>query len=75
MGKAAGQSKSLIRLNVAKVRRVQKVLGTRTEVEAIERALDLVIAEGENNRLALEANGRLVKNDVEIKDVYDRLDR
>jgi hypothetical protein len=52
MARAASQSKTRVRLNYAKVKRAQRVLGTKTETEAIERALDLVIAEGESNRLA-----------------------
>ncbi len=51
MAKAAGESRTRIHLNAAKVKRVQKALGAKTEIEAIERALDLVIAESESNRL------------------------
>ncbi|MFZ3265597.1 MAG: hypothetical protein WA172_16445 [Terriglobales bacterium] len=51
MVKAASKSKSRIRLNVAKVKRVQKVFGAKTETEAIERALDFVIEESRANRL------------------------
>jgi len=36
-------------------------LRAKTETEAIERALDLAIAEDERNRLALEANERFTK--------------
>ncbi len=75
MAKPACQSKTRIRLNVAKVKRAQKALGAKTETAAIERALDLVIAESERNRLAFEANERFIKSGVEIKDVYGKLDR
>ena len=75
MAKPAYQSKTRIRLNVAKVKRAQKALGAKTETAAIERALDLVIAESERNRLAFEANERFIKSGVEIKDVYGKLDR
>jgi hypothetical protein len=75
MGKAASRSKSLICLNVAKVKRVQKALGAKTEVEAIEKALDLVIAEGDNNRLVVDANERFLRSGVEMKDVYHKPDR
>jgi hypothetical protein len=75
MAKPACQSKTRIRLNVAKVKRAQKALGAKTETPAIERALDLVIAESERNRLAFEANERFIKSGVEIKDVYGKLDR
>jgi hypothetical protein len=43
------------------------------KTEAIERALDLVIAEHEKNRLALAANDRFMKSGVEIRDVYGAL--
>ena len=75
MAKPACQSKTRIRLNVAKVKRAQKALGVKTETAAIEQALDLVIAESERNRLAFEANERFIKSGVEIKDVYGKLDR
>ena len=75
MAKPACQSKTRIRLNVAKVKRAQKALGAKTETAAIERALDLVIAESERNRLAFEANERFIKSGVEIKDAYGKLDR
>jgi len=75
MAKLACQSKTRIRLNVAKVKRAQKALGAKTETAAIEQALDLVIAESERNRLAFEANERFIKSGVEIKDVYGKLDR
>jgi hypothetical protein len=71
MGKPASQTKSLIRLNVAKVKRVQKALGAKTEVEAIELALDFVIAEGDRNRPVIDA----VRSGVETTDVYRKLDR
>jgi hypothetical protein len=75
VAKPACQSKTRIRLNVAKVKRAQKALGAKTESAAIERALDLVIAESERNRLAFEANERFIKSGVEIRDVHGKLDR
>jgi hypothetical protein len=75
MAKAAGRPKTPIRLNAAKVKRVQEALGAKTEAEAIEQALDFVIAESESNRLAFEANERFIKSGGEIKDVYGKLDR
>jgi hypothetical protein len=75
LAKPACQSKTCIRLNAAKVKRAQKVLGAKTETAAIEQALDLVIAESENNRLPFEANERFIKSGVEIKDAYGKLDR
>ena len=74
MVKAASQSETRIRLNSAMVKRAKEILGAKTETAAIEQALDFVIAESENNRLAFEANERFVKNGVEIKGVYGKLD-
>jgi hypothetical protein len=61
------------RLDAAKIKRAQKLLSTGTETEAIERALDVVIAEHERNRLTREANERFVKSGIEIRDVYGKL--
>jgi hypothetical protein len=48
-------------------------LHAKTETEAIERALDLAIAEHEKNRLVLQSMERFVKSGIEIKDVYGTL--
>ena len=60
-------------LDAAKIRRAQKVLGTKTETETIERALDAVIAEHKRSQLAIEANERFMKSGIGIKDVYGKL--
>jgi len=62
------------RLNARKIKRAQKVLRAETETEAIDRALDQVIAEHERNRVVREANERFVKSGAPIKDVYGNLD-
>ena len=62
------------RLDAVKIKRAQKALGTGTETEAIERALDLVISEHESNRLTLQANERFVASGLAIKDVYGTLE-
>lgn len=61
------------RLDIAKIKRAQRVLKTDTETETLERALDVVIAEYERNRLTREANERFVKSGIEIRDVYGKL--
>lgn len=61
------------RLDVAKIKRAQRLLKTGTETETVERALDVVIAEHERNRLTREANERFVKSGIEIRDVYGKL--
>ena len=62
------------RLDAAKIRRAQRALRAKTETEAIERALDQVIAEHKRNRVVREANERFAKSGVLIKDVYGNLD-
>jgi len=60
-------------LDAMKIKRVQKILQARTETDAIERALDLAIAEHEKNRLALHATERFAASGIDIKDVYGTL--
>ena len=61
------------RLDVAKIRLAKKLMQARTETETVERALDVVIAEHERNRITREANERLVKTGIKIRDVYGKL--
>ncbi len=61
------------RLDVAKIKRAQRVLKTATQTETLDRALDLVIVEYERNRLTRAANERFVKSGIEISDVYGKL--
>jgi hypothetical protein len=78
MNEAASQrrNKHLI-LNQAKLKKAQKVLGAKTETEAIERALDSVIEEDERNRLAREAHERFLRSakgeGLLIHDAFGRL--
>jgi hypothetical protein len=60
-------------LDQRKIEKAQKALGARTETEAIERALELVIDEDEKNRRAWAATEKLVKNGVQIEDVFGHL--
>jgi hypothetical protein len=60
-------------LDQAKIEKAQKALGARTETETIERALEIVIGEDEKNRRAWAATEKLVKNGIQIKDVFDHL--
>ena len=73
MATARKRSHKHFQLDSVKIKRAQRVLRTKTETEAIERALDLAIAEHKRNRLALEAHERFVKSGIEIKDVYGTL--
>lgn len=57
-------------LDQAMIDQAQRLLGTRTEKETIERALKEVIEERERNRQARAAHERLVKSGIEVRDVY-----
>ncbi len=61
-------------LDAAKIKRAQKALRAKTETEAIERALDLALAEHRRNRLAREANRRFLHSGIAIEDVYGNLE-
>lgn len=74
MGVARHRAHKHYQLDATKIKRAQKVLRAKTETEAIDRALDLAIAEHEKNRLVLQATERFVKSGIEIKDVYGSLD-
>ena len=74
MTTARARSHKHFRLDPIKIKRAQRVLRARTETEAIERALDLVISEFERNRLAMEANDRFLRSGAHIKDVYGVLE-
>jgi hypothetical protein len=57
-------------LPIAKIRKAKKILSAKTDTEAVERALDLVIADAEIRNMLLSAKGR-----ANIDDVYGRLAR
>ena len=73
MATGKARSHKHFQLDAAKLRRAQRVLHADTETEAIERALDIVIAEHERNRITVEANDRFVKSGIDIQDVYGTL--
>lgn len=62
-------------LDQGKIEKAQKALGARTETEAIELALEIVIGEAEKNRCAWAATEKLVKSGIQINDVFGRLTR
>jgi hypothetical protein len=74
MARTAFRAHKHFRLDPVKIKRARRVLRARTETEAIDRALDLVISEHESNRLAAQANERFVTSGINIKDVYGSLD-
>ena len=61
-------------LDQQKIEKAQKALGARTESETIERALEIVIGEEKKNRRAWAATRKLVKNGIQIEDVFGRLE-
>jgi hypothetical protein len=74
MGTSRNRVHKHLQLDALKIKRAQKVFKSKTETEAIERALDFAISEHERNRLAAEANERFISSGIEIKDVYGKLD-
>jgi hypothetical protein len=74
MATARARSHKHFQLDAAKLRRAQRMLRADTETEAIERALDIVIAEHERNRLTVEANDRFITSGIDIKDAYGNLE-
>jgi len=55
-------------LPVAKIKKARQILSANTDTEAVERALDLVIADAEIRKMLLSVKGR-----ARIADVYGRL--
>jgi hypothetical protein len=74
MAAVRNRSHKHFQLDTSKIKRAQKALQAKTETEAIDRALDLVIGEHEKNRRLAEANRRFFKSGIEIRDVYGRLE-
>jgi hypothetical protein len=75
MARTTAQSKrKQYLIDEAKIRRAQKLLGTATEAETIERALDEIISERERNQAAWRAHRRLISSGIQIKDVYGVLE-
>ena len=54
-----------LRLSQQKIDRVKKILSAKTETEAIETALDIILAEDRINRAMLKAGGQ-----GKIKEVF-----
>ena len=74
MATISKRSHKHFRLDSIKIKRAQKLLRANTETEAIERALDWVLAEHEKRRLTVAANDRFVKSGAAIEDVYGTLE-
>ncbi len=61
-------------LTQSKLVLAKKILGTRTETETIEKALDSIISEAEKNKLAFKATEKFLKSRVEVRDVFGNLE-
>jgi hypothetical protein len=57
-------------LPISKIKKAKATLSAKTDTEAVERALDLVIADEEIRKVLLS-----VKGSCNIEDVYGRLTR
>jgi SOS response regulatory protein OraA/RecX len=71
---AAGTVHKHYRLSGDKIRLAQRLLGARTETEAIERALDEVIAEHERRRIVERAQERFLRSGITLQDAYGKLE-
>ena len=60
-------------LDEAKIKRAQKLLGTKTETETIERAIEEVISERERQSRAWAVTERFIRSGAMIQDVFGRL--
>ncbi len=74
MATAAKRSHKHFQLDAGKIKRAQKALRAKTETEAIERALDIALAEHRRNRLAREANRKFIHSGIAIEDLYGNLE-
>lgn len=61
-------------LNQAKLNLAKKILGTKSETETIEVALDSIISESEKNKKAAKATENFLKSKIEIRDVFGHLE-
>lgn len=73
MSLAVEKKRKHLILDQAKLNLAKNLLGTRTETETIERALDEVISEAERNRQAIKATENFLKSKIKITDVYGNL--
>ncbi len=62
------------RLDAVKLKRAKRILKAKTETEAVERAIDLAIAEHERDRAVRAAHERFLRSGIAIHDVYGVLE-
>jgi hypothetical protein len=68
--KAEPKSRKQFILPTAKIKKARRILSAKTDTEAVERALDLVIADEQIRRVLLS-----VKGTCDIEDLYGRARR
>lgn len=56
--KTSALQRKVIHLDQAKLKRAKQVLGAKTETEALDRALDIVVAEAEIDAALKAARGK-----------------
>ena len=61
-------------LDPVKLKRAKRVLGTTTESETIERALDEIVEEDKRNKRAWKAHEQFLSSSSQIDDVYGNLE-
>ena len=69
----ANRVRKYFQLDSVKLKQAQKALGAKTETEAVERALNLAIAEHERNNTTREAHERFLRSGAQIGDVFGKL--
>ncbi len=74
MNTAIEKKRKHLILTQSKLSLAKKILGTRTETETIEKALDSIISEAEKNKIAFKATEKFLKSGIEIKDVFGNLE-
>lgn len=68
--KEAAKARKQFILPIAKIKKAKQILSAKTDTEAVERALDLVIADEEIREMLNAVKGR-----ANIEDIYGRLAR
>ncbi len=74
MSLATEKKRKHLILNQAKLNQAKKILGTRTETETIELALESVISEAEKDKKASKITADFLKSNIEIRDVFGNLE-
>lgn len=74
MNLATEKKRKHLILSQSKLSLAKKILGTKTETETIEKALDSIISESEKNKIAFKATQDFLNSGIEVKDVFGNLE-